>query len=231
LRWWPWRGSDIVANIVLYVPVGLAVGGRASIARTLVVSATLSVVIEIAQIFYVNRTAHLLDVACNVLGAFVGARLARRKRPWWPGSIVLNPYVGAAALVTAALWIVSSRTFRMFLGGYGWFADRAGPPFWQFLPRWVIDAGLGIHSLGLLANTAIAGLLTATGVIGVLQTRHPALRVVIGGLAGFAVGHMMTPNLNVYPVGPAIVGTGAGLVLAVCCVVAPPPGNPARVHL
>jgi hypothetical protein len=27
------------------------------------------------------------------------------------------------------------------------------------------------------------------------------------------------------------VGTGAGLVLAVCCVVAPPPGNPARVHL
>jgi hypothetical protein len=220
-RWWLWRGSDILANVVLYVPLGLALGPRASVARTITASASLSGAIEIAQLFYVNRNAHPMDIACNVVGALIGRRLASRTK-FWPGSITLNRHLGAAALFAVALWIMSSRTFRMFLGGYGWFASGVGPRFWQSLPRWVIDAGLATHSLGLLANTAIAGLLAAAGVIGLLQIRHLALRAVIGGLAGFTVGNMMTPNLNVFPFGPAIMGTVAGLCLAVC-VVAPSP--------
>lgn len=105
----------------------------------------------------------------------------------------------------------------MYLGGYGWFAvERSQPRFWSYLPGWAIHVGSEIHDLGLLANTAIAAMLAATGVIGLLQVRHPAVRAALGGLAGFSVGHMMTPHLNVYPFGPVIVGTAAGLSLAAC---------------
>jgi len=216
-QWWRWDASDILANILLYVPLGLALSSRVSLLQTVGISAAFSAAIEIAQLFYVNRISHPLDVAFNVVGAVAGHAVALHLQVGTSRNIRLSRTLGAAAALVAPLWILSSRTFRMYLGGYGWFAvERAQPFFWSYLPVWAIQIGSEVHDLGLLANTAIAALLAATGAIGVLQARHIVLRVLLGGLAGFSVGHMMTPHLNVYPIGPVIIGTAAGLSLAAC---------------
>jgi VanZ family protein len=221
-QWWRWDASDILANILLYVPLGLALSSRASLFQTVMISTTFSTTVEIAQLFYVNRISHPLDVVFNVVGAVAGHAAAPHVRVRTGGNIRLSRALGAAALVVAPLWILSSRMFRMYLGGFGWFAiEREKPFFWPYLPGWVIQVGSEVHDLGLLANTAIAALLAATGVIGVLQARHAPVRAVLGALAGFSVGHMMTPHLNVYPIGPVIMGTAAGLSLVACSVLEP----------
>ena len=220
-QWWRWDASDILANILLYLPLGLVLRAQRSIVRTIKVSVALSGAIECAQLFYVNRIGHPLDVVFNVIGAVCGhlaaPHLSRR-----PDTIRLSRILGAVLLAVAPAWILSSRIFRMFLGGYGWFAlERAHPRFWSFLPAWAIQTGAEVHDLGLLANTAIAALLAAAGVIGTLQVQHPVVRIVLSAASGFAVGNMMTPHLNVFPLVPSIVGTGAGILLAACCVPEP----------
>jgi hypothetical protein len=221
-QWWRWDTSDILANILLYVPLGVVLTSRVSLLQTVTISAAFSAAIEIAQLFYLNRISHPLDVACNVVGAVSGYAMASRVRVTLGHNIRLSRAVGATSLVVTPLWILSSRMFRMYLGGYGWFAfERARPFFWSYLPDWAIHFGSEVHELGLFANTAIAAILAATGLIGVLQTHHPAFRAAASAIAGFSVGHMMTPHLNIYPLGPVIVGTAAGLSLAACSVLQP----------
>lgn len=69
--------SNCVGNVVLFVPVGffllLATGWR--LRAVALVSAVLSVVIEVAQ-FYAHRIADVDDVMLNTMGAAVGAGLA-----------------------------------------------------------------------------------------------------------------------------------------------------------
>jgi hypothetical protein len=217
--WGRWNSADVLANLLLYIPLGLVLGARTSEARTFLIAAGLSTAIEIAQLFYANRVAHPLDVACNVFSALLGRRLAGT-RHLLPTRVALSRNFGVVVMAVAALWILSSRVFRMYLGGYGWFA-HAVPGFWPFVPRWAIDAGVEIHALGLLANTAIAGLLAAAAAIGLVQARHPFVQMAAGALSGFLVGNMMTPHYELFPVGPALMGTVAGVAFAVCCASEP----------
>ena len=221
-QWWRWDASDILANILLYVPLGVALRSQVSLRKTVMISAVFSAAIEIAQLFYLNRISHPLDVVFNVVGAVSGHAMAAHIRVSPGRNIRLSRALGVASLVVTPLWILSSRMFRMYLGGYGWFAlERARPFFWPYLPGWAIQIGSEVHDLGLFANTAIAAILAATGLIGVLQTHPRALRAGLGAIAGFSVGHMMTPHLNVYPLGPVVVGTAAGISLASCSVLQP----------
>lgn len=73
----PYRAFDIVANTLLYVPlgssltVGLGRGGRRGWA-VVGLAGLLSVGTEWTQLYSHGRWPSLTDVSCNVLGAWVG---------------------------------------------------------------------------------------------------------------------------------------------------------------
>lgn len=67
--------NDVLNNILLYLPLGLALVGRSF--GTCVAAATgLSVLAEVLQFGQVNRSPSPVDVVCNVAGAIVGFLLA-----------------------------------------------------------------------------------------------------------------------------------------------------------
>jgi glycopeptide antibiotics resistance protein len=79
----PVKLSDIVANILLYMPLGFlssAGGDPATRSLTVIgVAAALSTAIEFSQLFSHSRFPSTGDVLCNVAGALVGMLLARRR--------------------------------------------------------------------------------------------------------------------------------------------------------
>lgn len=91
IRWWPFgpgiiRAHDIAINLALYFPLGLAVSGEASgrlRVLALAGAATLSLSIELAQVWSHSRIPTLLDVLLNVAGAAIGLAVSiaiRRNR-------------------------------------------------------------------------------------------------------------------------------------------------------
>jgi len=76
------RLRDLAVNVLLYVPFGVfyVEAGRAvrSIRRAVVWAAVFSVLTELTQVFSHGRFPTTTDVLMNVLGAFVGAVVARR---------------------------------------------------------------------------------------------------------------------------------------------------------
>jgi len=96
----PLSRGDLLANILLYMPLGLAIAlalapGRANF-RALVMAgiggAILSLAIELSQFFEASRVSVLSDFYLNVAGTLAGAALARTsgigwtKVSWPPGS-------------------------------------------------------------------------------------------------------------------------------------------------
>jgi VanZ family protein len=75
--------SDVAANVLLYLPLGTCIawllaarlGGAAAIVSATLIAGTLSLAIEVAQLYETRRVASLADLACNVAGAFLGASL------------------------------------------------------------------------------------------------------------------------------------------------------------
>lgn len=75
------RPFDVVANMLLFVPFGVAVawrGPRARVRQAAVAAFLLSLAIETGQVFTHNRAATVTDVLTNTAGAWLGARLATR---------------------------------------------------------------------------------------------------------------------------------------------------------
>jgi len=81
---------DVVGNVLLYIPLGILL--MASTGRALeerqpwrfvlcgVIAAVFSTLVEVGQLFTVNRTASLLDVVCNTTGGLLGAAAAGTAR-------------------------------------------------------------------------------------------------------------------------------------------------------
>jgi VanZ family protein len=77
---------DVVSNVLLYIPFGIflaASTGRALEERRAwrfvlcgVIAAVLSILVEVGQLFTVDRATSLLDVVCNTTGGLLGAALA-----------------------------------------------------------------------------------------------------------------------------------------------------------
>jgi len=85
LLWHPFIPSDAIANVLVYVPMGvclrLMVRRRGSIrlaeyAATMAVAGSLSYLVEACQTVLAYRVASWLDVICNVSGAAIGASMA-----------------------------------------------------------------------------------------------------------------------------------------------------------
>jgi glycopeptide antibiotics resistance protein len=80
----PVKVRDVIVNVLLYVPWGYLYirhmpEGLKRPWLALVFAASLSVASEGAQLFSHGRFPSATDAACNVLGAFAGARYARRR--------------------------------------------------------------------------------------------------------------------------------------------------------
>jgi glycopeptide antibiotics resistance protein len=76
----PVKASDIVANVLLYVPWGFSfVRRRAAPARlgwVIACAGALSIATEATQLFSHTRFPSATDVTCNVVGAWLGAAIA-----------------------------------------------------------------------------------------------------------------------------------------------------------
>ena len=73
----PWSPvpRDALGNILFFIPLGLAVGGRKrqDMARVVVLACSLSLVFEVGQLFQPLRAVSIVDMALNGLGALLGA--------------------------------------------------------------------------------------------------------------------------------------------------------------
>jgi VanZ family protein len=76
--------SDIAANILGYVPVGIVLGGLGPL-RAVVTAALISTLAETSQLVMMHRFPSPIDVASNVIGAIVGTVVSVRWRIRSPG--------------------------------------------------------------------------------------------------------------------------------------------------
>jgi hypothetical protein len=133
-------GADALLNVVLFVPLGvaLALGGMRGL-RCLLAGALVSMGVEAAQAVVPGRDPSPPDVLFNALGAGAGALFPRRgaallRAPWAAPAAALLP--GAAVLLTAQLTAPSPPAGPL----YGqWTPDLRGP---RYLGR-VLDAQVG----------------------------------------------------------------------------------------
>jgi len=91
VRWVPFtdivKPQDLLANLVLYFPLGVLVAGRSASGPRVALQAALAAVLvssatEAAQVYSHGRWASLTDVVTNVLGAMAGLTWARGRRAW-----------------------------------------------------------------------------------------------------------------------------------------------------
>ena len=145
---WVWTVSDIVLNIVMFVPLGFlhqltrapAHGTEGderarSWLRALVLGATVSASIELAQLFESERFTSFIDIVTNATGALVGSVLhsivARRVRAASAvRSLALElPLMGLLYLLVPLVWLAGLTS-----------GDGARP--WLLLPIAAVAGGV-----------------------------------------------------------------------------------------
>jgi hypothetical protein len=96
--------SDFINNIILYMPLGIALGGT-SLIRAFLFGLSLSTCAEVLQLGYINRVPSFVDIAGNTCGAVAGYLVAKPfvKRADGPRSLVLHRGVAVAAIPIAIL--------------------------------------------------------------------------------------------------------------------------------
>ena len=107
----PTTRGDIVANLLLYMPLGLCLtfawrgrGARWPLARTILIGTALSVAVEVTQIYLRFRVSSLTDVALNAIGTLCGAFAATAYAAL--GTSVRIPALASSRLDPAALSVV-----------------------------------------------------------------------------------------------------------------------------
>jgi len=113
LAWERFVPSDAVANVLVYIPIGIFVRlllrRRGSFwltewAWSLMLAAGLSYLAEVCQTVLAYRVASWVDVVCNIGGAAIGVALAlvfqrvvRNQHAWLYRELRMRPYTAAAA--------------------------------------------------------------------------------------------------------------------------------------
>jgi VanZ family protein len=162
---WRWlaNSSDLIANIILYVPFGLFFQSGASVLATTGAASAMSVSIEVGQLFSVRRNAQPVDVLANVSGAIVGIVLGRRLK-FRLDRVPFGPAAGAIAIVTAAtlVFIVLS----------------TGPSFPRYIARSVAPA--------------VSFIAAAVGAA-ILYRHHTVARLLVSAAIGAVTGFLLSP--------------------------------------
>lgn len=140
---WHFDPVDIVANVLGYVPLGLALAAHRA-RRALGIAAAISIGAELTQLFSVGRDPSVVDVTTNIAGAWLGWLVAVNvcRLPEYLSLSRVTAIV-FAALVVAFLSIGAGVTVE------GLF-DRLRP--WVAVPPWV-----HVNSRGLYAPGALEG--------------------------------------------------------------------------
>jgi hypothetical protein len=95
--------DDFVSNLLLYLPLGIAISGS-SLIRAFLVGLSLSTSAEVLQFGYVDRIPSLFDIAANICGAVVGylaAMFWRRATGYNPVSLRVYRPLALAAIPVA----------------------------------------------------------------------------------------------------------------------------------
>ena len=113
---WLLHPGDMIANVLLFVPLGFLFRASAAGERdrrpiaALVLGLVTSAAIEAAQLYLPGRFPSLVDVATNALGAWVGALLHARAQSRLDGELVRGlalelPLVNLVYLLVPLLWL------------------------------------------------------------------------------------------------------------------------------
>ncbi|MCC6641056.1 MAG: VanZ family protein [Deltaproteobacteria bacterium] len=123
--------ADAVRNVILFVPLGIALGGRGAGAIRVALCATaLSAAIELAQVQIPGRYGNAADLVSNVAGALVGSALVRSAPRWlWPGR--------SGAIRLGLVWSI---VVAAILLGTGVLLAPALPPT-EYYAGWTLDLG------------------------------------------------------------------------------------------
>lgn len=211
---WPryFTGFDLAVNTLAYLPLGFlwsaALSARLAPAGALLAAAllgaSLSLGIETAQNFLPSRVPSNLDLACNVLGACLGAAAGQRwgrallgggrLHAWRERRFLVGPS-GDVGLVLLALWFLTQLNPETFLFGNGNLRALIGLPaalpfdagrFTEMEMATVAAQTLAIALIGsrLAANHPV--LLPLALVAAALVVKSFALMLLVESLHGFA---------------------------------------------
>lgn len=227
---WPryFTGLDLAVNVAAYLPLGFLwvpalqphLGRAAAVALAVLAGAALSFSMEVLQNYLPSRVPSNVDLACNTLGAVVGAFLgARWGHQLLDGGrlhalrmrLVRHGGMGDAGLVLVGLWLLTQLNPETLLFGNGDLRSLIGLP--APLPY---SAGrfAGMEAAVVCAQTfAFALFATRLGLApmrlpvvalfaAALAAKSLALALTLSGARGFA---WATPG--------SLVGLGAGAAL------------------
>jgi VanZ family protein len=96
------QASDVVANVLGYVPVGIVLAGLGPL-RAVIAAALIATLAETSQFVMMHRDPSVIDVASNVIGAILGAVVALRWRIRSPGFRITTWKAAAAATLALVL--------------------------------------------------------------------------------------------------------------------------------
>jgi VanZ family protein len=103
---------DFAANVLLYVPFGIAAFSALPLRRrwwaaaaALGAGAALSLVIEVAQTFTPTRTCNAADLTANVIGAAAGTAFAMFFERKWSGAAIHRRPASTGAVLLVCCWV------------------------------------------------------------------------------------------------------------------------------
>lgn len=191
-----WSLSDIVLNVLLFVPIGWMLQfGRPepAVGRALAAGALFSGGIEVLQLFSPERYPSLLDLAANTLGAGLGAWAKHRgvHRGTALVAALQQPLAGLALLLVPLAW----------LGALGAEAGGRSLGAWGVLPAaaaagWVL-ASLPIRAVGVAGTRGLLVVVAGWSIVALAPAaiRDPRVAAWAAAAAGLAaVGRSIAPE-------------------------------------
>jgi VanZ family protein len=107
--------TDVLANIIGYVPVGIVLWDRRPM-RAVATAAAIAIFAETAQLVMAYRDSSILDALSNIVGAVIGMAIASRWKMRLPALAVSPRRSQIAALMAAtivlAVWMTSAGAQR-----------------------------------------------------------------------------------------------------------------------
>lgn len=155
--------TDLILNVILFVPLGLALGGAGARPRTAAaIGLIASTAIELSQLWWIpGRYASVHDVITNtagtVLGALIVAHWDRRRKIWR----VAGPV--AAGLIVPA-WV-----------GGAFLLSPSLPPAHDWYAQWAHDFGDHATFTGRVLSLSLQGISIPDGAIPATARLHDAV--------------------------------------------------------
>jgi VanZ family protein len=179
--WNRFMARDVGINVVLYLPLGTllylllarSLHWLPAIVVAILCSGILSTGIEVVQMFEPARNSSALDVACNTMGAALGALVAHRWRLWlnrWTSTEIPRlPGEARPAVFLLLVWIayqtipffpaLSTYRLRAILAGLLKTAGFSFPEFLSLCAAWATALLLLDRATGPPAAAIVAGFL------------------------------------------------------------------------